>query len=886
MMPDARSAANSAPAPHRAPELTPEEWAPLKAVWERCATPTDPDAVSRLDTGDLSPAALRVLQDLLALDSTVGERFERPAHERLGLMSAGNAEDLTLPTMVGRRLGPYRVLDLVGRGGMGAVYEAERADLVYRQRVAIKTLWRGADSAVLLQRFRSERQILAALQHPNIAQLLDGGSTDEGTPWLAMEFVEGTPIDEWCDARTLDIPARLDLFRDVCAAVQHAHQRLVVHRDLKPSNILVSPEGVVKLLDFGVAKLIAPNDEVSTLTNAGLSPLTAAYAAPEQLDEVPPSTATDIFALGAILTCLLAGEPPRDVAGLSAADRLLAIRERPLRQPSAIAALASMPRVSARRYSARGKLAAALRGDLDAIAGKALHREPARRYASAEALSDDVRRYLRRERVLARPDSTGYRVWSFVRRQRVLTTAVLGVLASVTVSGGVAWRQARVAKAEALRAERAAAFLSGLVTGTDATSYDPLVRLAPNGTVSQLLDSALSRIPRELSDDDRTRARLYTAIGASLVGQGRPLSALAVLDSAQRLAVQAYGITSIAFARARLEHAAVQLDLGGPAATTGALREVEAVAAAHPSDRELAARIALFRSSRAMQLGRVREADSLALAVLSSERGGARSILSLRAEAMRLYASSWIRRDPRDYLRRARAVQALADSLDLDVTNETTSARNAEFESLLVLGRADEARAVLPRLRASMGTRSDTTAVNRAWTGYQRIYLATVLSDTMSRRVAAKELHTLLRSDPPLGITLWLLATGAIVNEALTRKDTAAALDVARRAVARVVPTASPLFATFAMWHLAQAETAAGNPARALAAVAEGQRWLAEAPDLASMQPVLGEVELKALVALGRTVQAEQVRARLPKPGSIPPCTAGGSWKGCPDQLP
>lgn len=869
-----------------APELTPEEWAPLKAVWEQCVLLPAEERSALLSAAELSTAARRVLGELLALDDSAGERLERPAHERLGLISPVQADALALPSMVGRRLGPYQVLQLVGRGGMGAVYEAERADQAYKQRVAIKTLWRGADSDVLLQRFRSERQILAALQHPNIAQLLDGGSTDEGTPWLAMEFVEGTPIDAWCDARALDIPARLDLFRQVCAAVQHAHQRLVVHRDLKPSNILVSPDGVVKLLDFGVAKLIAPTDDDGTLTGAGLSPLTAAYAAPEQLDETPLSTATDIYALGAILTLLLAGEPPRDVAGLSSPERLLAIRERPPRLPSIIAAAAPMPRVTARRFSGAAKLAAALRGELDAIAQMALRREPMRRYASAEALSDDVRRYLRRDRVLARPDSTGYRIWSFVRRQRVLTAALVTVLTTITVAGAIAWRQARAATAEAERAERATTFLSGLVTGSNATSYDPLVRLAPNGTLAQLLDSALTRIPREFADDPRIRARLYTAIGANLVTQRREDRALAVLDSAQQLAAQGYGRSSPVFARSSLEWANFQLAFAGPPAIARALADAERIAAAHPEETELRARLDLVRASRAMLLGRVHEADSLAARVVDSEKARQRTMLSLRAEGARMYASSWIRRDPRDYLRRARAVRVLGDSLGLSDTNEQNTALNAEFEALAVLGRTAEAARRLDEIRQNVERLAATSPSARLGIARLRAYLAGVTQNQAERGAQAALALALLDQGAAADQSSRLQVYNTYIDDALARGDTAAARRVARRSVRELEPSGAPMIMGFASWYLARTELAARDASAALRAVEFGQEWIDRAPDLESLHPLLRRVQLEALTQLGRVTEADSVRRSVPPRGAIPPCTPGGDWKGCPDLPP
>lgn len=886
MSADAPQSGPREPSATSVPELSSDEWVALKALWEACEELSAERRTARLADPAVAPAVRRTLEELFALEESAGEALERPAHERLGLTSPISSNAIAPATMVGRRLGPFKVLQLVGRGGMGAVYEAERADLAYRQRVAIKTLWRGADSDVLMQRFRSERQILAALQHPNIAQLIDGGSTEEGTPWLAMEFVEGTPIDVWCDARALDIPARLDLFRQVCAAVQHAHQRLVVHRDLKPSNVLVSTDGVVKLLDFGVAKLMAPTDADGTLTGAGLSPLTAAYAAPEQLDDTPLSTATDIYALGAILTLLLAGEPPRDVTGLSSPERLLAIREGTPRAPSAIAAVAPMSQVTARRLPSPAKLAGALRGELDAIAQMALRREPARRYASAEALSDDVHRFLRRDRVRARLDSTGYRVWSFVRRRRVLTAAVSSVFVTIVVAGVVAWTQARAATAEARRAERATTFLSGLVTGSNATSYDPLVRLAPNGTLAQLLDSALTRIPREFADDPRIRARLYTAIGANLVTQGREDRALVVLDSARRLATRGYGASSPDFARASLEWAATEMAFTGPAAIDRALAEAERIAAAYPKDTELKARLDLVRASQAMALGRVQLADSLATRVIAGERARQRTMLSLRAEAARMYASSWIRRDPRDYLRRARAVRRLGDSLGMSGTTEQLTAMNAEFEALAVLGRTDEAARSMDAMRANTDPLSASSPRAQLSSAMQRAYLAGIGQDTRERSTQVARALALVEQGTVVTQNQRLLVYNTSIDESLSRGDTAAARRLARRSVQELEPSGSPMILGFAYWYLGRAELAAQDAVAALAAVEVGRRWIDRAPDLTSVLPLLQRVQVQALTQLGRVAEAERLGATPRPTGAVPACTPGGNWKGCPDLPP
>ena len=336
---------------------------------------------------------------------------------------------------VARRIGAYRLERELGMGGMGAVYLAIRDDDAYRTAVAIKLLHHGLETAYAVARFRDERQILATLEHPGIVRLLDGGSTDQRLPYLVMEYIEGTPITAWADAGGLGVTARVALLRRVCAAVAYAHQKLVVHRDIKPSNILVTREGAPKLLDFGIAKLIDPAADAGreARTRTGMHLLTPEYASPEQVRGEPASTATDVYSLGAVLYELLVGATAHGLAG--------AASEADPPRPSAVAPLA-------RRR--------ALAGDLDNIVLKALHRDPARRYASVEQLSDDLGRHLDGQPVLARPATLGYRAGKLLRRNRGAVAAILIVFAALTAATTVSIRQARRADEHALRADEAA----------------------------------------------------------------------------------------------------------------------------------------------------------------------------------------------------------------------------------------------------------------------------------------------------------------------------------------------------------------------------------------------------------------------------------------------
>lgn len=874
------------------PELSTADWSTLKRIWFALESAPAHAQIAALADNDLSPAVRHELGRMFEASHRPDSRLDVTAHIALGLgtASGGIEPDATgrrldtAPTLIGRRIGPFRIVRLVGRGGMGAVYEAERADDAYQQRVAIKTIWRGADSDVLLQRFRSERQILAGLQHPNIAQLVDGGSTEDGTPWLAMEYIEGTPIDTWCNARRLGIPARLALFRQVCAAVHHAHQRLVVHRDLKPSNILVADDGTVKLLDFGVAKLVESDDRDGTLTAAGYSPFTAAYAAPEQAIGDGVSTSTDVYSLGAVLTMLLAGAPPHDFTGADPSQRLEAVRHGEPRLPSIVASRQPVAVAVARGFPDVQRLTAALRHELDAIAAMAVRREPARRYASAEALSDDLQRYLCRDRVLARPDTTGYRLYAFARRHRAVMASVITVCTSIVLAGSLALVQAARIRAEAARAERVASFLSGMVIGVNATGSEPVVRLTPQGTLAQLLDSALVRIPREFGNDDKIRAQVYTAIGANFASQGRAVEARRVLDSARTLALISYGARSEAYARASLEYASLVLDMDGPVAAEEAIIAAENAVGRVSRESDLPSRVKLVRASQALPLGHVRRADSLASWVSAEEaRLGRRSQLTLRAEALRMAASSWLTRDPRDYLRRARAVRALADSLGLALANDGLRAASAEIEALLVLDRADEAGLVVNAWQDGMRAVIATTPAVSAHVAYMTAFAAAVQGDTAQRRQQIATAWALVQASDDVPLNLRLLVSNAAVDDALIRNDVGAARHIADGTANRLQRSGAPMILSYAELYLGQARLAAGDAVGAETALRAGLAWIINTPDLSSMGSRLRRPLAEALTRQGRIAEAQEVRALDPPGGVMPPCTPGGDWRGCPD---
>jgi non-specific serine/threonine protein kinase/serine/threonine-protein kinase len=418
----------------------------------------------------------------------------------------------------GRRIGAFVLGREIGAGGMGKVYLAERADGQFRQRVAIKVIKRGMDTDEILRRFRNERQVLAELEHPNIARLYDGGATDDGLPYLALEFVDGVPIDRWCKQHGSTVRERIELFLLVCSAVHHAHQNLVVHRDLKPSNILVTSTGVPKLLDFGIAKVLAPGgaDRTVDRTSTEQRVLTPAYASPEQLRGEPITTASDVFSLGVVLYELLVGAQPF-TAGKRAAE---SARDETADRPSTAAA-----------KSLRRTLA----GDLDTIVLTALQSEPSRRYASVDQLAADLRRYLHGMPVLARRDSFGYRASKFVGRNKILVGATLVLflaLAGGFTASTILYFQAVRAQAAEVRerelAERRFAEVRNLATKFIFDVHQAIEPLQGSLPARQLIVKTateyLERLARERRDDPALQLQLaqsWVRIGEIQSSRGR-----------------------------------------------------------------------------------------------------------------------------------------------------------------------------------------------------------------------------------------------------------------------------------------------------------------------------------------------------------------------------
>ncbi|MCX7556325.1 serine/threonine-protein kinase [Xanthomonadaceae bacterium JHOS43] len=457
---------------------------------------------------------------------------------------------------VGDRLGSYELLRPLAAGGMGVVYLGRRADDVYRQDVAIKLIrsihLHGDPKAraALIARFETERAILAQLQHPNIARILDGGRTASGVPYLVMDHVDGVPLTDHCRQHRLDVRARLALLCKVCDGVQEAHRHLIVHRDIKPDNILVTAAGEPRLIDFGIARELADEPDAQSSGTTLYSAMTPAYASPEQVRHQPLTTSSDVYSLGIVLYQLIAGRRPYELAGLSAADVERAVchaEPLPLRRSLREAELDTAERQ--RRIAQVGP-------DLERIVAKALHKAPERRYRSAEALADDLRRYLEGRPVLAHPDSAWYRASKFVRRHRLGVGLAALALCSVLVAAGVALHQAASARRAADDATRANAFLVDVLNLSD--PYNTGGEL----TLGEAMQRAYELVDERFADRPELAADLRLTLAEGLLRRGRSQEAAAQLERAAVDNETLFGAGSWRSVQAMVSLAALRRDQG------------------------------------------------------------------------------------------------------------------------------------------------------------------------------------------------------------------------------------------------------------------------------------------------------------------------------------
>jgi len=495
----------------------PEKWDQVKELFT-LALERDPEERSRfLRQACAGDDSLRAeIESLLSSFDGAGSFLEDcPAADLLSAQSRAIA---------GKKIGAYRVVREIGQGGMAVVYLGQRDDQNYRKQVAIKMVKPGIGTEQVLQRFLNERQTLAALDHSNIVKLLDGGSSEEGSPYLVMEYVEGLPIDRYCDLHRLSIDDRLRLFREVCSAVQYAHENLVIHRDLKPGNILIAKGGVPRLLDFGIAKLLNPECfQAPFVTRTDVRPMTPEYASPEQILGHAITTATDVYSLGVLLFELLTGHRLYRPAGQSLLEMERLVCESEFEKPSAVINRKkekatgedeAQPAITPESVSEqRGGLHPAelqrqLRGDLDWITMKAVEKDPSRRYATVSELSADIGRYLTHEPVLARPASTTYRARKYVRRHPFGATVAVGLVLLLAGFAGTQFFQLRRITRERDRANRITEFMEGMFKVSD-----PSEARGNTITAREILDKASRDVDTGVAQDPELQAQMMQVMG-------------------------------------------------------------------------------------------------------------------------------------------------------------------------------------------------------------------------------------------------------------------------------------------------------------------------------------------------------------------------------------
>jgi serine/threonine protein kinase len=492
------------------------------------------------------------LADFRAKSSDLGGLLEKLLDEHRDLSQEHFLEDQIPrpagePSLAGETLGPYKLLSRIGEGGMGSVWLAERHDGRFERQVAIKFLNFAVASRAVAARFEREGRILGQLAHPHIAELIDAGVTHKGEPYLVLEYVEGKQIDEYCDERALGLGARIELFLNVLSAVAHAHANLVVHRDIKPSNVLVSNEGDVKLLDFGIAKLLADDTSaaaVTLLTLEGGSAMTPQFAAPEQLMGGAITTATDVFALGTLLYLLLTGQHPAGPGPHSPADMVKSITETEVRSASQAVALAS--NTTGKYGTTPEKLERQLHGDLDTIIAKSLKKKPEERYGSVAGLADDLQRYLKHEPISARPDKISYRLGKYVRRHRI-GVAVAATLALLLAGFAVVQAvQLRRITRERDRADRISQFMTGIFKVAD-----PGQKLGSTVTARDVLDKAAHDVETGLAHDPELQGRLLYVMAIAYNNLGLYSRAQALLQRSVQFSSSAFGPEDVQTLRSR-----------------------------------------------------------------------------------------------------------------------------------------------------------------------------------------------------------------------------------------------------------------------------------------------------------------------------------------------
>lgn len=601
--------------------MEPERWRRAEELFHRAVVLEGAAREALLDVECGADGELRAeIEKLLRCDGQEGDAFSR--------VEVRPSRALVDP-LIGRVLGAYRVTERIAAGGMGVVYRAERADGLFRQDVAIKLIRAERATEWMLRRFEFERRTLAALQHPCIARLYDGGTADDGCPYFVMELVQGDPIDRYCARERATVPARLRLFVQVCRAVQFAHQSLVVHCDLKPANILIDERGLPRLLDFGIARLLedAPGDTKPTGPGTMARVLTPEYASPEQLAGSAATTSIDVYSLGVVLYELLTGRRPFESESRGAAEWERLIRERAPERPSTVVRRAAVEplaiEAAASLRSSPAALRRALRGDLDRIVLMALRKEPERRYASVQEFADDIERHLAGRPVRARDNALSYLALRFVQRHRIGVAASCAVLAALLFALFSARRSERIANAEAIHARLEADSFEGVADFL----MDAFLPVQPaqdeewHARARTRLAMHAERVRRQFAGTDHTRANMLDALGEVALRLELFDDANVLVREALAIREQAFGAQSLEYARSLRALGQLAYDVGDFDAAETSFREALAIHRAEA--RSLHADIAgrandLAATLRA--LGRIEEAEALHREALALRR--------------------------------------------------------------------------------------------------------------------------------------------------------------------------------------------------------------------------------------------------------------------------
>ena len=686
-----------------------EQWQSVQRIFTAAVAAESPELEELLAAECSDDAELRAeVESLLRAHRRVSATtfIERPAAD-LAVGDPDAVVGMSLPARVDR----YRLVSTIGLGGMGDVFLAYRADDEFQKQVAVKLLRRDLGAGELVRRFRRERQILANLEHPNIARLIDGGSMDDGRPYLVMELVDGEPIDAYCGREGLSLARRLRLFRKVCGAVHFAHQNLVVHRDLKPSNILVDRDGEPKLLDFGIAKLIGEGPGLADGTLPGGAGMTPDYASPEQVRGAEISTASDVYSLGVVLYELLTGLRPYELGPVSAEERIRRVSKETVSRPSTRLERAVAERKEAPQAELRTRVRQ-LRGDLDNIVLKAMAKEPERRYPSADELGRDLQRHLLGFPVSARADTWLYRTGRFVRRHRIAVAAAAASLAGlIALTVGLAWQRVETLRERDRAAEVSQSFIDLF------RHADPTRTRGESITAREMLDRGRERIAR-LGSRPRLQADLYQTMAEAYdsLGLHDPAVELAraALATRERVFGAVHGeVASVLQLLGTLEGERANLEEGESLLRRAAAMRRELHGGAHPDTAmaDLALATLLHRSARQ------EEARALYASSIAALRGTERR----RDLAKALTALATIERDFGEYeganrhqneaisLLRAEAPDGLDADLGWALINAGNLARHqGNWE--LANGHLTEAHGLFERLFAGPHPRRATVA--------------------------------------------------------------------------------------------------------------------------------------------------------------------------------